>query len=123
MGETKILLVQVLAGKVVSQAVDNIGEGGAEFAEPTHQGALAHAKFSSNDFGSRLASGDQLDQSPLQLANELMALLRPAAKNFFGVIAQDCQQPVVDGSDRRGKLLSAEDYPLVALAKLHRTPE
>ena len=95
MGETKILLVEILTRKVASQAVHNIGEGGIELTEPAHEGALTHAKFGSNNFGSRLASGNQVDQSPLQLLDEIIPLPRPTPKNLLGVIVQDRQEPVV----------------------------
>jgi hypothetical protein len=49
--------------------------------------------------------------------------LRPMAKNFLSVIAQDHKEPAIGGSDRGSKLLSAEDYPLMALAKLDRQPK
>ncbi|QIG46273.1 hypothetical protein G5V57_10720 [Nordella sp. HKS 07] len=107
----------------MSQTVHDIGEGSVLIGKSAHQGALAHAEFSSNDLDSRLASGKKLDQSPLQPVNEIRTLLRAAAEYFFGVCVQNCEKPVISGSDRCGKLLSAEDDPLVALAKLHRASE
>src|SRR5262249_28625966 len=85
-GQAEVPLLQILAGKIMPQAIHKVCEGGTEFAKPAHHGALTHAKLSGNDLGSCLAMRNELNQSPFHPVDEFGLPLWPMAKNFLGVI-------------------------------------
>jgi hypothetical protein len=123
LSKAQVLFTQVLEGKVVPQTLDHLRERRVVLGKATYQGAFAHPKFCCNDFGSRISTGKQLSQSPLEPVNNLGLLLWPTAEEILRMTAQYSQKPVISRNDGGSKHLSAESHLLMPLAEFHRASE